>query len=439
LKVLHCLNHFLPSQTAGTEIYTWALCKGLQQQNVIAEVAIPNYGKNETTKYEYDGIKVYQFAEPSVVDRALQMGFKMPAGVPHFIKLITELKPDIIHFHELAGSNGFTLHYVKEAKLKGFKTIMTFHIADYSCKAKTLMYKNAILCNGIIDEYRCSECMLSKGLSPAKRLPVLKIAKLLYKWNIDLSHFNSRIATALSYPFLIQKLKVDLLGLEKSCDKLVVLTTWYEKILFDNGLRKEKISIITQGLIHQLSGNDETVSKVDQVKLKLIFVGRISPFKGVHLILDALERFQAHEICLDVYGTGNEQYAKDCIGRMEQSEKVKYKNKLEPSSVVKKMMNYDALVLASTFSEMSPLVIQEAFAAGIPVIASDVYGNAGQIENGVNGWLFKFNDSDNLYKVLKFLVDNKQLIALAKQQISPARLFNEVVDEYKQIYSDLMN
>lgn len=48
--------------------------------------------------------------------------------------------------------------------------------------------------------------------------------------------------------------------------------------------------------------------------------------------------------------------------------------------------------LCSTFSEMSPLVIQEAFAARLPVIASNVYGNAEQITHGENGLLFNFND-----------------------------------------------
>ncbi len=421
MKILHCLNHFLPSQTAGTEVYTWALCKGLQQQNIIAEVVMPNYGKKEATGYEHDGIRVHQFAEPSVIDRDLQMGFSIPEGVAHFTRLVKELKPDIIHFHELAGSNGFTLHHVKAIRSMGFKIVMTFHIVDYSCKAKTLMYKDATLCDGIIDEYRCSECMLSKQLTPSQIKPVLTIAKMLYKLNADVSHFHSKAATALSYPFLIHKLKKDLFSLQSNCDQLVVLTKWYQKILINNGLKEEKITLITQGLVNQ-SSQIETSELTGIEKLKLIFVGRISPFKGLHLILEAIERFDDNDICLDVYGAGEDEYAKEHISKMQKSQNVDFKGKLEPSLVVNTMHHYDAFVLASTVCEMSPLVIQEAYAAGIPVIASDVYGNAEQIRDGVDGWLFKFNDRNDLYKILKS--KSRRYLTAMEKMVYDFRIFH---------------
>jgi hypothetical protein len=42
VKIIHILNHFLPQQTAGTEIYVWALCKHLQELNYNVSVLIPN-------------------------------------------------------------------------------------------------------------------------------------------------------------------------------------------------------------------------------------------------------------------------------------------------------------------------------------------------------------------------------------------------------------
>ena len=45
MKVFQVLNHFLPQQTAGTEVYTWALSKQLQQKGVEVEIIIPHYGQ----------------------------------------------------------------------------------------------------------------------------------------------------------------------------------------------------------------------------------------------------------------------------------------------------------------------------------------------------------------------------------------------------------
>ncbi len=396
MKILHCLNHFLPEQTAGTEVYTLALCKGLQQQNITAEVAVPNYGKKETGHYEYDGIRVHRFAEPSIVDRDLQMGFTIAEGVTHFKKLVETLRPDIVHFHELAGSNGLALPHLESVKSTGVKIVVTFHLPNHSCKAKTLMYKGDVLCDGVINESRCSECMLSNQLPSPVLKPVLTSANILYRLGINLSHFNSRGATALSYPFLIRRLKNELIALEENCDKLVVLANWYRDILINNGIKEKNIALIKQGLTRGEPAREVPVKMRGAKNLKLIFVGRISHFKGVHLILDALSLLDEKGITVDVYGAGEDEYAEHCIERMNTMEQANFKGVLEPSLVVKTMQEYDVLVLPSTFSEMSPLVIQEAFAAGIPVLASNVYGNAEQIKDGVNGWLFKMNDSNDL-------------------------------------------
>ena len=86
MKTLHVLNHFLPQQTAGTEVYTWALGKHLQNHGIDVKVVIPHYGERESYSYIYDGLFVYQYAETSVVDRSLILGFRFPDGLINFEK-----------------------------------------------------------------------------------------------------------------------------------------------------------------------------------------------------------------------------------------------------------------------------------------------------------------------------------------------------------------
>jgi glycosyltransferase involved in cell wall biosynthesis len=87
---------------------------------------------------------------------------------------------------------------------------------------------------------------------------------------------------------------------------------------------------------------------------------------------------------------------------------------------------------------MSPLVIQEAFAAGLPVIASNVYGNAEQIKHGVNGFLFKFNDTADLLKQLQRCIDEKDLLNNLANNILPPRSFDEVANEHITLYNSLL-
>ena len=437
MKILHCLNHFLPLHTAGTEVYAWSLSKNLIASGFSVEVIIPNYSQHVNSYYEIDGIKVNQYAEPSTVDRKLKMGLRIPDGLPAFIKLVKEINPDIVHYHELAGSNGITIHHVEATFSLGFKNIMTFHLANYTCKAQTLMYKNSMLCDGVIDEYRCTDCMLSNASSLVS-YPLSFFAKKAYKYRINLMRVESKLMTGLSYPFIINKLRKDLNKLVNSCHRLIVLTKWYEHILIENEVALDKIIYIPQGLINQNSGDKEWVRKGHKNK-RFIFLGRISKYKGLHLLLDALQGMSNEPIKVDIYGSDpQDDYAIMCKNRIKQMSNVFWKGKLMPGEVVSTMRNYDALILPSTFSEMSPLVIQEAFAAKIPVIASNVYGNAEQIIDKKNGWLFKYNDSKELQELLYSLLKNPEWLRSAKNFIPDVQTFDRVTSQYVEVYTTIL-
>ncbi|RYG36104.1 MAG: glycosyltransferase, partial [Chitinophagaceae bacterium] len=89
--------------------------------------------------------------------------------------------------------------------------------------------------------------------------------------------------------------------------------------------------------------------------------------------------------------------------------------------------------------EMSPLVIQEAFAAGIPVIGSDVYGNAEQISDNRNGWLFRFQDVNALTEILQTLIRQPEKIGEAKKTISAPKTFAEVASGYEVVYQEILS
>jgi glycosyltransferase involved in cell wall biosynthesis len=88
---------------------------------------------------------------------------------------------------------------------------------------------------------------------------------------------------------------------------------------------------------------------------------------------------------------------------------------------------------------MSPLVIQEAFAAGLPVIASNVYGNAEQISHNHNGLLFGINNVNELRVQIMRCINEPLLLLDLTKNIKPPRSFKEVGKEYIDLYKNLMN
>lgn len=437
MKVLQVLNHFLPQQTAGTEVYTWALSKRLQQAGLEVQVLIPHYGKKEDAAYVYDGIPVHQYAEPSVVDRSLVMGFRVPDGLAYFRDILQKEKPGIVHFHELAGSNGITLKHVEVAKKSGAKVLMTFHLAGYSCKTGTLVYKGKELCDGVIGLHKCAGCYLH-GRGYTNISPLLVAASgLFHRFSIDTTGWNHKAGTALGTVQLIDNLQNNLRELADNCDRLVAITQWYQQVLIANGVDKAKICYIPQGL--PLSVEATAAGNRKEGPLRLLFLGRINPFKGLHLLIEALKEMDEQSVTLSVYGHSDDAAYESALRSTTSEQKnIYWRGKLQQQDVVATMQQHDVLCLCSTFSEMSPLVIQEAFAAGIPVLASEVYGNAEQVEHGKNGLLFRFNDVLSLKEQLMRLINEKDLCAELKKNIKAPRTFDVVAEEYLQLYAEML-
>jgi len=422
-------------------MYVYSLIKTLQGNNVSLTVLIPNPHSTKNEEYYFENIRVLQYAEPSVVDRALIMGKRPPEGLKNFLSVLEEEKPDIVHFHELAGSNGITLSHVVEAKKLFYKTIMTFHLVRYSCKTSTLMYRNKQLCDGVINQKKCTMCCYSdRAISGFKATVLYSVATFSKRLNYDTTSWDNSIGTAIGFPNIIKKLKSDLLELAENCDHLVTLTDWYKEILTLNGVPRQKIQHIPQGLptTHIPSEKKSEINNAQD--LKVIFIGRISHIKGVHILIEAVKEITEKNISLDIYGRDNDDgYAKYCKSISSGNLNIRWRGELQPAKVIDILSGFDILCLPSTIAEMSPLVILEAFAASVPVIASNVYGNAQQIENNVNGWLFNFNDKDDLKKKLLQLADNRLIIEEAKKHLPEINSFNSVAASHLELYKSVIS
>ena len=135
---------------------------------------------------------------------------------------------------------------------------------------------------------------------------------------------------------------------------------------------------------------------IDSFKtIKLVFLGRLNPIKGLALLLSVMQKFEETDFTLDLYGPADKSYLLQ-IQPFLTRRNICYKGMLPHDEVLQTLSQYDAMIAPSLVTEMAPLVLQEAFAAGIPAIASDVPGNAAFIKPGINGWLFESGSEESL-------------------------------------------
>lgn len=438
MKIILALNHFLPTQVAGTELYSFHLARFLQHNGISVSVIIPNYGKQNTERYLYEGVEVIQYAEPSIVDRELVMRKRIPDGLVYFREVIKAERPDIVHFHNVSGSNGIGLAHAREVNDLGIKILFTFHIAGSTCSTGTLLYKRKVLCDGYIEPMRCAQCVYEyKGIHGIKGKVLKAIASALYRIEVNVIGWNNQLATALAYPFLIRQLKIDLLEMEKISARIIVLTHWYKKVLLLNNIKKESLAFIPQGL--PARAIPEPGASVGTDVLKIIYIGRITENKGLHLLLQSAQHLCQELLTVNIYGAeSDDSYGDEWRKKTTANRNIHWHGLLPPADVMSTIAKNNILCIPSLICEMSPLVIQEAFAAGVPVLASNVYGNAEQITDGENGWLFKYNDSNDLKNKLQLLVNDPLLIEKARQHITLVKSFETVADEHEKLYKEII-
>ena len=141
----------------------------------------------------------------------------------------------------------------------------------------------------------------------------------------------------------------------------------------------------------------------------IICVGRLSPEKGQAGLLRALAKLRATqpELRLRLVGDGPDRAALESLAKeLELSDAVVFAGRLPEDDTLAEIARADLLVLPS-FMEGLPIVLMEAMAVGVPVIASRVAGIPELVEDDVTGLLFTPSDWDELASRIDFLLGNE--------------------------------
>lgn len=141
----------------------------------------------------------------------------------------------------------------------------------------------------------------------------------------------------------------------------------------------------------------------------MICVGRLSPEKGQAGLLQAFAKLRAMhpELRLRLVGDGPDRAALESLAKeLDLSDVVAFAGRLPEEETLAEIACADILVLPS-FMEGLPIVLMEAMAVGVPVIASRVAGIPELVEDDVTGLLFTPSDWDELASRIDFLLGNE--------------------------------
>jgi glycosyltransferase involved in cell wall biosynthesis len=101
----------------------------------------------------------------------------------------------------------------------------------------------------------------------------------------------------------------------------------------------------------------------------------------------------------------------------------------------------DVLVVPSIWLENSPLVIHEAFMAGVPIVGARIGGIAELVDDGRTGLLYTPTSSSDLAAALRLLGEKREALAALRSEVRSKPRVKSIEDdarEWEQAYAEVL-
>lgn len=432
MKVLHIPYSYHPDTMGGVEIYVNALAREMRSKGVEAVICAPG-NRNET--YRHGDMQVHRIAGWQR-DFRIEHGYEPDADWPRdFGRILDEERPSLVHVH--AHNHLVTFPVAEEAKKRGIPVVFTYHECGASCRIGTLLRFGRQECDGTMDEKRCTSCTLHRLGLPA---PVAQaVAAIPAAIGRAAGHrgMHGRPWTALRTRELIARRLAASRKFLESADAVIATVEWARRLLHINGVAPEKIVMCPLGVAE--SAGDETTAPAREAEgtLKLAALSRADPRKGLHVLVDALAREPALDVTLDIFivrQEGDAPYLEPLEACATLDRRIRILPSIPHERVVATLRGYDMLAVPSQAIETGPLVVLEAFAAGIPVLGSRVGGIADLVEDGRNGVLVPARDASAWAGALRRLAGDRDLVRRLAGGTRRPRTMKDVAEQMHQLY-----
>ena len=237
----------------------------------------------------------------------------------------------------------------------------------------------------------------------------------------------------------------------------------------DWGLPEEKVKVEEYG---RTSPTGQAVDGQRKCRDRFGFFGQMTPFKGLHVFLEAIAALHGHDdehtdpllralelaagttsgtptaerlgpkphgrvhgANLDLQPGNFQNQISDLLEQTKDA--VTFVGQYDHLDLAKHMSQVDWVVIPSIWWENSPLVIQEAFHFGRPVICSDIGGMAEKVEHRVNGLHFRADDPSSLASIMKEAMETPGLWEQLREGIRPLYAMEDHVKELTSLYREL--
>lgn len=401
MKILQVIHGFPPHYMAGSEVYTYNLCKELAKNHrvwVFSRVENPYAPLHSTATEGFDGLEVTRMNK-SPKDYTFRGKYVDEEADGVFEQYLADIDPDVAHIGHLSH---LSTNLVKILNQRGVPIVLTLHDFWMMCLRGQLLTRDLEVCKAPTTE-GCMRCFAQYFLSDGEA------REKVSEWERHMKEIVRMVDFYIAPSRFLKSLFVKW-GIPD--DKIAYLDYGFDTNLF-RGFRREESDVVRFG-----------------------FLGRIVPAKGVNLLINAFNDMDEEKAELSIHGAvpPSAKYLKDMV----RNPRIFFRGPYDNSQVADVLSGIDVLVVPSIWYENSPLVIHEAFLTKTPVIASNLGGMAEYVEHGVNGLLFELGNVEDLKEKIMMLVRDSTLRKKLSEDGGSVRTIEEDAASILRIYENLL-
>lgn len=329
-----------------------------------------NGDQNQLSPYSKYFVEEVDYSKPGIENRlrsAAKIVYSLDAKKKMYA-LLSDYSPDLAHFHIF--QHQISPSVFGPLKRKGVPIILTLHDLKPICP-NYKMY---------VGGHVCEDCKGGKFYNCF--------------WN--------RCTKGSAIGSLINSIEMYFhyaMGYYSGVDRYIAVSRFYRDKMIEFGFDAEKISYLPNYI--DTSQYDSMLTD----KRYILYFGRLSEEKGVTVMIDAA-RFLT-DVAFYIVGTGPLEAQLKLRAETEGLSNIHFLGFKMGDELKQLISEATAVVVPSEWYENCPMTILEAFAAGRPVIGSDIGGIPELIEDGVDGFTFAPGDAVALAEKIAWVWENR--------------------------------
>jgi glycosyltransferase involved in cell wall biosynthesis len=291
-------------------------------------------------------------------------------------RLIQATSPDVAHLHNVY--HQLSLSIIDEFQLSGLPAVLTLHDYKPVCPAYRLL----------ADDGLCERCVQGSFLNAVVHRCVKG------------SRAGSAVAVVEAY---VSRFRAQYGKLEA----LISPSRFLADLIVRGGVSHRSIHVLANFV--EADPQPRTLPAGEPT---FLYAGRLSPEKGLHVLLDAARHLDGARVTI----AGQGPLEADLRRRVaDEALPVDFVGHLAPEALAQHLRRAYALVLPSVWYENCPMAVLEAAAAGVPTVGTALGGTVELIDHEDTGLLVAAGDAAALADGMETLVRDPAAAELAGQ------------------------